>query len=66
MGGEGPSEGAGGGVRLPMEGMGGFEGGEEGAGEEKGEGRRSAASLLTWLKHLHACLTQEVLKKERD
>lgn len=65
MGGEGPSE-RGGRGRLLMEGMGGCEGGEEGAGEEKGEGRRSAASLLAWLKHLHACLTQEVLKKERE
>ena len=36
MGGQGPSERGGG--RLPMEGMAGFEGGEEGAGEENGEG----------------------------
>lgn len=39
--------------------------------ERRGRGRRkggealSSLPLLAWLKHLHACLTQEVSKKER-
>ena len=54
MRGQGPSEkGAG---QLPMEGMGGRGGG----------GQLSSLSPLALLKHLPACLTQEVLKKEGE
>lgn len=65
MGGEGPSERGGGRGRLLMEGMGGCREERRGRGGER-RGGGPAALLLAWLKHLHACLTQEVLKKERE
>lgn len=61
MGGQGPSERGGG--RLPMEGMAGCEEGEEGAGEENGEGRRSAASASR--AEASPCLLNPGSSKER-
>lgn len=64
MGGQGPRERGGGRAASGGHGGGG-EGGKEGAGGGECRGEALSSLSASRLKHLHACLTQEVLKKDR-
>lgn len=64
MGGPGPSERGGGRAASGGHGGGG-EGGKEAAGGGECGGEALSSLSASRLKHLHACLTQEVLKKDR-